>query len=225
MALAQKNEDARSLRNVKIVLIDDHPLLTSGLARMLLHRGCDVVWEFAECQDFVDFFARHQPDVIVTDIVMPGTDIIDALQNLRKTGFAFKLIFLSGYFSDTNLMRAMQAKADGLVSKSDGPNEVVHALERVLEGEKFISESLQGKLELNSCAKNVVQTGFSGLTGREFEVLKLLAEGHSIKEISKKLAIAVKTVDRHRTNIMNKLNVHSQVDLVRLAIREQIVVP
>ncbi|MCX6116644.1 MAG: response regulator transcription factor [Proteobacteria bacterium] len=209
----------------RIMLIDDHPLVTSGLARIMGEKKWTVVAELAETTDLSEKIKLHKPNVVITDLVMPGPDIIESLSGIRKGGNPFKLIFLSAYFSETNLSRSYHAGADGIVSKTDGPDEVMNGIENVLNGSRYISESLLGQFEENAFSKMTPATTLNRLTSREVEILKLLCSGMSLKQVATHLSIAPKTVDRHRTNIMTKLNVHSQVDLVRFAYRENLVKP
>ncbi|MCX6124469.1 MAG: response regulator transcription factor [Proteobacteria bacterium] len=206
-----------------IVLVDDHPLITSGLSRLIVERGWSIAAELSDSSQLHEAVINLMPTVVIADIVMPGPDILETIAAIRLQNHQFKLIILSAYFSEINLSRALRVGADGIVSKTDGPDELLRCIEAVHSGQKFISESLNQHFSGNPYTGTLPKVSRGLLTPREIEVLCLLGKGKNIKKVGEALSIATKTVDRHRTNIMNKLNIHSQIDLVRFAIREKII--
>ncbi len=225
MTAAKKLDSKSAGKPSRIILVDDHPLLTSGIARIMTERGWEIVAEHADSKSVSASVSGLNPAVVVTDIVMPGPDIIETLVAMRQAGASFRLIVLSAYFSDLNLSRVFRANAEGIVSKVDGPQQLLAAMDEVLAGRKFVSQSLRDQFVDASYQDLKQRFSVKNLTIREIEILRLFGGGMSIKAIAGTLVISPKTVDRHRTNIMAKLNIHRQVDLVRYAIREQVVEP
>ena len=207
----------------RIILVDDHPLITNGLSRLIVERGWLIAAALADSSQLRDAVINLKPTIVIADIIMPGPDIIDTIAAIRHQSHQFKLIILSAYFSEINLSRSLRVGADGIVSKSDGPDELLRCIEVVNSGQKFISDSLNQHFSGNPYTETLPKGAAALLTPREIEVLCLLGRGKNIKKVGESLSIATKTVDRHRTNIMNKLNIHSQIDLVRFAIREKII--
>ena len=219
--IQDKMDDTKQAR---VMLVDDHPLLTSSLANLMEERGWSIVAEHVDASNFFNSFRDLKPNLIITDIVMPGPDIIQLISESRQLGQVYKLVILSAYFSESNLARAIDIGAEGIVSKNDGLFEFFEGVEQVIAGGTFVSSSLRERFYVDLRDTVRPKPKFSMLTGREVEILRMIAKGLSIKAIAVELRLSAKTVDRHRTNIMNKLDVHTQVDLVRFAFSERLII-
>jgi DNA-binding NarL/FixJ family response regulator len=218
--------DQFSKISIRILLIDDHELITGGLAYLMQLRGWDVVGELTSADNLKEHVAHTCPTVIVADIVMPGPSLLSEYQSLHQhLTHVPKLVVLSAHFTDFNLLSSFDAGAYGIISKEDSPDQVLNAIESVCNGSKYFSEELYARLNFKASTGQRQLLGVESLTPREKQVLYFIAQGETIKCIAKNLKIAVKTADRHRSNLMAKLNCHSQVELVKYSIREGILVP
>ncbi len=215
------------LDTIKLLLVDDHAVVRSGL-RMLLEAqpGLAIVGEaetgsqaLAKCQEL-------QPDVVLMDIAMPDMNGIEATRLIKQKCPTVAVLALTMHESDQYFFEMLNAGASGYVPKRAAPDDLVTAIQTVHRGEVFLYPSLAKMLVRDYLQR--VETGkepvvYDELTPREREVLTLIAEGLSNPEIADKLVISVKTVGRHRENIMRKLNLHNRVELVRYAIEKGLI--
>ncbi len=201
---------------VRLVLADDHLVLRQALRALLEQRGLEVVADVADGRAAVDAVQRHAPDVAVLDVAMPVLNGVDAAREIARIAPDCPVILLSG-IDDTRFIReALKVGVKGFVQKSQGCDELVHAIEEVRDGRLYVSPGAsQAIVDLATPA----QDG-SKLTPRERQVLQLVGEGKSTKQIAEVLRISVKTAEFHRGRLMKKLNVHDTANLVRYAIRE-----
>lgn len=213
------------MSKIKLVLADDHAVVRSGL-RMLLQAQPDmeIVGEADSGAQALAQVHSLQPDIILMDIQMPGMNGIEATRQIKEAGDT-AVIALTMHEDDQYFFAMLQAGASGYVPKRAAPDELVRAIRTVSRGEVFLYPPLATRLVQNYLGG---ETGGdatlpSDLTPREKEVLVLIAEGLTNPEIAEKLVISVKTVDRHRENIMRKLNLHSRIDLVKYAIRQGLI--
>jgi two-component system response regulator NreC len=208
---------------IKLILADDHAVVRSGL-RMLLEVQPDIeiLAEVESGTEAVAMTRSLRPDIVLMDIQMPGLNGIEATKQIKQLAPDTAVLALTMYEDDQYFFEMLHAGASGYVPKRAAPDELLTAIRAVGRGEVYLYPSLASRL-----VKDYLKRADSGdqpliydnLTPREREVLILIAEGLTNAEIAEKLVISVKTVDRHRENIMRKLNLHSRIDLVKYALR------
>ena len=211
------------MTNIRILLADDHAVVRSGL-RMLLEAQPDfeIVGEAETGTEAVAMVDELHPDAVLMDIQMPDLNGIEATKIIKEKSPETAVLALTMHEDDHYFFEMLHAGASGYVLKRAAPDEVVQAIRTVCRGEVFLHPMMAKRLVtdyINRADKNESEKAYSNLTPREQEVLTLIAEGYSNAEIANDLYISIKTVDRHRENIMRKLNMHSRIDLVKYAIR------
>jgi len=211
----------------RILVADDHPIVRSGLKKVLdAQKDMEVVAEADDGAEAVKKVLAEDVDLAILDVSMPKTTGIQAAGELHKRKPDVKLLMLSMYESEQFLFEALKAGASGYVLKSDADQDIVEAVRRTMRGQSFLYPSA-----VSTLVKDYVERGgpgdaeFEVLTPRELQVLKLIAEAHTSKEIAKELVISVKTVERHRQNILDKLGMSDRVELTRYAIRRGLIQP
>jgi DNA-binding NarL/FixJ family response regulator len=211
----------------RILVADDHPIVRSGLKKVLdAQKDMEVVAEADNGAEAVKKVLAEDVDLAILDVSMPKTTGIQAAGELHKRKPDVKLLMLSMYESEQFLFEALKAGASGYVLKSDADQDIVEAVRRTMRGQSFLYPSA-----VSTLVKDYVERGgpgdaeFEVLTPRELQVLKLIAEAHTSKEIAKELVISVKTVERHRQNILDKLGMSDRVELTRYAIRRGLIQP
>jgi DNA-binding NarL/FixJ family response regulator len=208
----------------RILVADDHPIVRSGLKKVLdAQPDLEVVAEAEDGADAVRKALAGDVDLAILDVSMPRTTGIQAAEELRKRKPELRLLMLSMYDSEQFLFQSLRAGASGYVLKSDADHDIVEAVRRTMRGQSFLYPSA-----VSTLVKDVVERGsedFDVLTPRELQVLKLIAEAYTSKEIAKELVISVKTVERHRQNILDKLGMSDRVELTRYAIRRGLIQP
>jgi two-component system response regulator NreC len=212
---------------IRLLLADDHAVVRSGL-RMLLQAQPDmiIVGEAETGQEAIRRVAELSPDVVLMDIEMPGMNGIEATRRIKANAPASAVLALTMYEDDQYFFEMLRAGASGYVPKRAAPDELVSAIRAVSRGEVFLYPSLAGRLVQDYLRRGPAGEGEppgDELTPREQEVLTLIAQGFSNNEIADQLVISAKTVDRHRENIMRKLNLHNRVDLVKYALRKGLI--
>jgi DNA-binding NarL/FixJ family response regulator len=203
---------------VSVVLADDHPLILEAISSLLSeYAEYEVVGTTDQAGRAVDLVAKSKPRIVVMDILMPGVDAFQAVDEMRRLSPGTDVIFLSGADHDAMVEQARMAGSIGFISKADGAACVIDAIAAALQGEQYYSPSLKHRI------RDGLSEQLQRLTGREMEVLRYIARGFSKKEIGGLMHLSVKTVDRHATSLMAKLDVHDRVELARFAIREGLV--
>jgi two-component system response regulator NreC len=208
---------------ISLILADDHAVVRSGL-RMLLEAQPDIeiVAEAESGRQAIDQVRAIRPDVVLMDIQMPDVNGIEATQRIKELAPETAVLVLTMHEDDQYFFEMLHAGASGYMPKRAAPDELVSAIRTVARGEIFLYPSLATRLVqdyLRRADSGEQPLVYDDLTPREREVLVLIAEGLTNAEIADQLVISVKTVDRHRENIMRKLNMHSRIDLVKYAIR------
>jgi DNA-binding NarL/FixJ family response regulator len=203
---------------VRLVLADDHLVLRQALRALLEQRGLQVVADEADGRAAVDAVQRYAPDVVVLDVAMPVLNGVDAAREIARIAPTCPVILLSGIDDTRFVKEALQVGVRGFVQKSQGCDDLVHAIEEVRGGRLYVSPGASQAI-VDACATPPRLAG-SHLTPRERQVLQLVGEGKSTKQIAEVLHISVKTAEFHRGRLMKKLNVHDTANLVRFAIRE-----
>lgn len=210
---------------IRLLLADDHELVRSGL-RMVLNfePDLDVVAEAGDGPDAVRAAQETPVDVAVLDVTMPRLNGLQAARQIRSYRPAVRIVLLSMHDNEQYLLDAQAAGANAYVLKASADEELVDAIRRVHRGEPFVYPSVLDDETVRRLADPGDEAG-GPLTARETEVVKLVAEGHSTREIAAILTISERTVDRHRANAMEKLDVRDRVGLTRYAIRIGLVEP
>jgi len=207
----------------RIVLADDHQIIRAGLQSLIeTHEDLQVVGEAENGRNAVKLANDLSPDIVIMDISMPDLNGIDATHQIKESKPDAKIIALSMHTDKRFVLGMLKAGASGYLLKDCAFDELANAIDTVLKGQTYLSPQITSvvveNLKLNlSTAENSI---LSSLSEREREVLQLLAEGKTTKQIAGDLFISVKTVETHRNNIMKKLNVFNLPDLTKLAIRE-----
>jgi DNA-binding NarL/FixJ family response regulator len=213
--------------SVRILLADDHGVVRKGL-RFLLERqvGMEVIGEAADGREAVRLAETDNPDVVIMDIAMPLLNGIDATAQIMKRNPKVGVIILSMYSDEDYLLSALNAGAKGYMLKESAEVDLVRAIQSVMRGTPFFSpEIAKTMLEdyMRFLQQRNLQDSYELLTEREKEVLQLLAEGKSNKEVATILSISVYTVDTHRLHLMQKLNLHNTAEIVLYAVRKKII--
>jgi two-component system, NarL family, response regulator NreC len=208
---------------VRVLLVDDHQLVREGLKALLEREQFQVVGEASDGYDAIQRAQALRPDVAVLDLSMPQLNGLDAAHEIRRAAPGVKVVALTVHTEDPYVISALRAGIKGYVLKSQAGADLVQAIREVSRGMTYLSPGI---------SRTVVQAYLSKtdlppdpLTVREREVLQLVAEGQTTKEIAQRLGISVKTADSHRTRIMRKLDIHATAGLVRHAIRLGIIQP
>ena len=209
---------------VRLVLADDHLVLRQALKALLEQRGLEVVADEADGRAAVEAVRRLAPDVAILDVAMPVLNGVDAAHEMARLKPECPVILLSGVEDGRFVKEALKAGVRGFVQKSQGSEDLVHAIEEVRAGRLYVSPGASQAI-LDAWATPKDGGRGSQLTPRERQVLQLVGEGKSTKQIAEALRISVKTAEFHRGRLMKKLNVHDTANLVRYAIREGFITP
>jgi len=210
-----------------IVVVDDHKLFREGIRRLLETRDdFRVVGEASDGQEAVALVTEKQPDVAIMDIWMPRLSGIDVTRRIGKRGLATRVLMLSMHEGRSYVEEVLRAGAAGYIVKNAAPEDLLSAVDAVRSGASYLSPAItQQVVEAIASPGDATPQGTAALTDREREVLQLIAEGLSSKEIAGLLGVSLKTVDSHRSNLMEKLDIHKVSGLVRFAIRVGLVEP
>jgi len=210
-------------RRPRVLLADDHRLVAEAL-KSLLAPEFDLVGVVEDGRALVEAAGTLRPDVIVADVTMPRLNGIDALIELRQRGDRVPVVFLTMHRDATFARRALDAGASGFVLKHSAPVELVTAIRAALEGRTYLTPQLAGEV-LESMKQGPERGGgpTAALTPRQREVLQLLAEGRSTKQIARSLAISTRTVEFHKYQMMETLGLHTNAELIHFAIKHGLV--
>lgn len=206
-----------------ILLVDDHEVIRDGLQSLLESRGdCTVVAHAADGRAAVELARQHRPHVVIMDIGMPELNGIEATQQIKANDPAVAVIALSMYADATYVGRMLKAGAAGYLLKESAFEELSAAIDEVRQGRSYLSRGITGVVVadyVQRLGRDPEPRGVTILTAKEREVLQLIAEGRSTKEIAAALHVSVKTIETHRSNIMKRLDIHSIAELTKFAIR------
>lgn len=210
----------------RILIADDHALVRRGL-RLILEgeRGLEVVAEASDGLEAVEIAAAGGIDLAIMDIAMPRMTGIQAARELQRRGVDVRILMLSMYDNEQYFFEALSAGASGYVLKSVADRDLIEAVRAAIRGESYLYPGAVTALIRDWLARGKAHPPERILTPREEQIVKLIAEGHSGKEIAEQLFIAPKTVDRHRANILQKLGMRDRLELTRFAIRTGLVEP
>ena len=212
----------------QIVIVEDHTILRAGLKALLLSNSAfEVVGEADNGRDAIRKVVEVKPDLVIMDLSMPGMNGMDAIKEIKDRMPEVKTLVLTVHSEEEYVMASLQAGANGYVLKDATQNELLVAAERVLAGKTYLSPDITEKVVnsyLNSGSDSKEpQTRWDTVTQRERQILKLIAEGHTNRSMAEYLCISVKTVEKHRANLMKKLDLHSVSALTTFALDKGII--
>jgi len=210
---------------IRVLIADDHALLREGLRALLaLSEDIEVVGEAADGREAIAEAARLEPDVVVMDVAMPGLGGLEATLEIRKQQPDTRILVLSQYDDREYVSRFLKAGASGYVLKKAAGAELAQAIRGVHRGGLVLDPQVAREaVEQAARGEAASADPYDSLTDREKQVLKLVAEGHSNKEVAEELGISVKTAMSHRERIMEKLQLHSRTDLIRFALKKGVI--
>ena len=217
------------MKPLRILVADDHDLMRRGIKTLLqTHAGWEICGEAQTGREAVSRTEELKPDVVVLDISMPDLNGIEAARRIRKASPETEVLILSLHFSDQLIREIVEAGVRGYIVKSDSDRDLIVAVETLAKHKPFFTPRATEVILSNfnntgGTRVEVPETVQDRLTSREREIVQLLAEGKSSKEVANSLNISVKTAETHRANIMRKLQLHTVSELVRYAVRNQII--
>jgi DNA-binding NarL/FixJ family response regulator len=208
---------------IRVMLADDHRILRESLRGLLEKNGCKIVAEASTGEEALALAAKVHPQVIVMDLGMPGTGGLAATHRMRKASPTSRVLILSAYDDEEYVLEALtEAGAAGYLVKTDAPEELLNAVRVINSGKQYLSPSVAPIL-LGRVRAQHARSDRNPLTQREREVLRLIGEGATSKDIAQKLGISPKTAQVHRENLKGKLNLRTTAAMVRYAIKHKIV--
>jgi DNA-binding NarL/FixJ family response regulator len=207
---------------ISVIVADDHPIVRQGM-KNLLNSDPDflVVGDAGDGLSAVLLADKLKPDVLVVDMMMPGLNGLEVIRQVKERSPATRIIVLSMQSSEAYVVTALKNGASGYMLKETDPGELLFAVREIIAGRRYLSDPLSQKL-IDAFVRKAEESWhdpYETLTNREREIFQLTVEGHTNPEIAKKLSISPRTAETHRASMMNKLGLHSQTDLIRLAIR------
>jgi len=216
------------MSKIRILLTDDHTLFRQGIRTLIAAEpDMEVVGEAPNASEAVALAAQLHPDIVLMDIGMAGMSSFEATRLIRKERAEVRIIFLSMYDDEDYLSECVEMGASGYILKESPAEQLLTALREVHRGGSYLSPRLLTRLvddfRMQGRGGPVRQPRFGTLTKREREILKMLAEGRSVKEIASGFDLSVKTVEAHKFNLMRKLDIHNKAQLVQYAIQKKII--
>jgi DNA-binding NarL/FixJ family response regulator len=216
------------MKKIKVLIADDHTLVRQGIRSLLaLTADIEIVGEAADGREAIGKVRQLAPDVVLMDLAMPKMGGLEATRRIRREFPATKVLAVTQYDDSEYVIPVIEAGARGFVTKMASPLELASAIQAVYRGDSFLSPSAAAIL-VEECQLKTDSEGekdsYQLLTDRERETLKLIAEGHTAREIAEVLVVSPKTVEWYKTNLMRKLNLHNTADLIKYAIRKRVVI-
>lgn len=210
---------------INIVLLDDHQMFRDGVKAVLGdENNIELIGETGSGKELFDLLTKVKPNLVITDISLPDISGIEVASRLTKLYPTVKILMLSMHTNEEFIVKAIKAGAHGYLPKDTSMDELLEAIHTIHQGEHYFNKDISNIIlkGLANQSKNAEAPSTDALTRREKEIVKLVVEGLSNKEIAEKLFISIRTVDSHKTNILQKLNLKSTVELVKFAIRNKI---
>ena len=220
-ASPKAQEVSSAMETIRVLLADDHALVRAGI-RTLLEKisSVEIVGEAGDGREAIRLVEKHNPDILLTDIAMPGLNGLEVTRRVTKAFPKLRVVILSMYSDEGHLFLALRAGASGYLLKSAAREELKLAIRAVAQGDTYISAPLSKPLEVEYAhGPTVGITPLKGLSGRQTQVLQLIAKSKTTKQIALDLNISAKTVETHRMQLMDRLEIHDVPGLVRFAIR------
>ena len=215
------------MKKIRVLIVDDHTLVRDGIRALLsLVSDVEVIGEAANGKEAIERVHELSPDVVLMDLSMPIMSGLEATRRIRKEHPKTRVLALTQYDDSEYVIPVIEAGACGFVTKMVAFSELATAIQAAYRGESYLSPSAASTLVEEYQAKVGTEREkdpYQQLTDREREVLKLIAEGHTAREIADMLVVSPKTVEWYKTSLMNKLNVHNKTDLIKYAIRRRII--
>jgi len=215
------------MKRIRVLIVDDHTLVRDGIKALLaLATDIEVVGEAANGIEALEKVKECAPDVVLMDLAMPIMGGLEATRRIRKESTGTKVLALTQYDDADYVVPVIEAGAQGFITKMSAFSELATAIQAVYRGESYLSPSAATALVEEFQVKRGAEgekDPYQQLTNREREVLKLLAEGYTAREIADMLVVSPKTVEWYRTSLMEKLNIHNKTDLIKFAIRKRII--
>ena len=203
---------------IKILLVDDHDLVRTGVRRLLEDvNDFEILGEATNGEEAIQRLATLDPDVVLMDINMPGIGGLEATRKMLGDKPSLRIIIVTMHQDDMFAQRLLKAGAVGYLTKGARVDEISHAIRETMEGRRYITPEIAQQLALSQFPEHESSSPFDNLSERELQVLMMLMEGHKITTISDKLCLSPKTVSTYRQRLYNKLDVHSDIELARLA--------
>lgn len=208
----------------RILICDDHTLFVEGIKAILRNQpSLEIVGEARDGRRAVEMVKKLKPDLVLMDISMPDMNGFDATRRVRDFDESVKVLILTMHDEEELVARCLEAGASGYIIKDAPASQLLYAIEIVQKGEKYLSPVVLKKVVAGYVKNQRPQTSYDRLSGREREILKLLAEGQTVKEIATMLNLSVKTVEVHKYNLMRKIDVHDRSELIKYAIQKKLI--
>ncbi len=213
-------------REITVMLVDDHAVVRAGYRLLLARAGnIEVVSEASRGEEACQYYLEHRPAVTVMDLNLPGIGGLAAVGRIVGRDPAAKILVFSIHDEPVYVARALEAGALGYISKSCAPEVLVEAVRKIARGERFVEPEIARKLAARDCAKNAGATGLGGLSAREFDIFRLLAQGLTTREVAEELRLGHKTVANYSTLLKNKLNARTAAEMARIAYASGVLKP
>lgn len=210
---------------IKIFIADDHVIVRRGIKQILSDESDIIIsGEASNTEEIMDHLFDTEWDILILDITMPGRNGLDALIELKQRKPEMKILILSMHPEEELALTALKSGAAGYLNKSSVPGELVKAIRRIYEGGRYITTSLAEKIAF-SIDKDPAILLHQNLSEREYQVMCLIASGNTLSEIAEILSLSVKTVSTYRTRILDKMSLHTNVELTHYAIKYKLIVP
>ncbi|HPD61251.1 MAG TPA: response regulator transcription factor [Thermodesulfobacteriota bacterium] len=211
----------------RLIIVDDHTIVRKGLRTLLSQNPhFDIIGEGADGLEAIRLVQQLNPDLVLIDISMPKMDGTMAIKEIKREAPKTRILVLTMYNTEDNILAALRGGADGYLLKEDSHTELLKAIDSVLDGKLYLSPGILGmvvKGYLETKKSFQPASGWESLSQREKEVLKLIAEGYKSREIANQLYISIKTVEKHRSHLREKLNLHNTSALTKYAIEKGLV--
>lgn len=214
------------MKKIKVLIVDDHTLVRDGIRALLaLVADIEVVGEANNGKEAIEKVKELRPDVVLMDLAMPIMGGLEATRRIRKEFRETSVVALTQYDDSEYVIPVIEAGASGYVTKMAASSDLTSAIQAAYRGESFLSPSAAAALveEYQKTRSDGEKDQYQLLTDREREVLKLVAEGHTTREIADMLVVSPKTVEWYRHTLMEKLNIHSNTELIKFAIRKRVI--
>jgi DNA-binding NarL/FixJ family response regulator len=209
--------------SIRILLADDHQIVREGIRSLLEQKGFEIVGEAEDGHNAIHMASNLHPDVAILDLSMPVVNGINASRQILTDNPSTKVILLTMHTEEHHVLDALQAGVTGFVVKTETASDLIRAINEIYQGSTYLSPKVSRALVRAFLAKN--EKLQSPLTPRESEILQLIAEGNTNKEVADLLGISIKTIEAHRTAMMKKLGMHGVAGLIRYAIRWGLIAP